>query len=112
MTNVRIADGLNMRNNRSFGYTLDKCGRIEDILASDNQRVNNGNILIGDGDKLFLNARDYFQKIIEQFKHLQTKAKELEAREIGMSAVVEDYRTRYVLPCQANAIKLHKIAQT
>ena len=111
MTNVRMADGLNMRNNRSFGYTLEKCGRIENILATDNQRVNGGNILVRDGDKLFLNARDYFQKIIDQFKHLQNKAKELEAREIGMSAVVEDYRTRYVLPCQANAVKLHKIAQ-
>ena len=111
MTNVRMADGLNMRNNRSFGYTLEKCARIEDIIATDNERVNGGNILVRDGDKLFLNARDYFQKIIEQFKHLQSKAKDLEAREIGMSAVVEDYRTRYVLPCQANAIKLHKIAQ-
>ena len=111
MTNVRLAGGLNMRNNRSLGYTREKCSNIENIIAADNERVNNGNVLIRDGDKLFLNARDYFQKIIGQFKYLQSKAKELETREIGMSAVVEDYRTRYVLPCQANAIKLHKIAQ-
>ena len=111
MTNVRMADDLNIRNNRSFGYTLDKCQRIEDIIAEDNERVNHGKQLIKDGDKLFQSARDFFQKIIEQFQQLRAKAELLEEREIGMSAVVEDYRTRYVLPCQANAIKLHKISQ-
>ena len=110
MTNVRIADDLNLRNNRSLGYTLDKCGRVDEIIAQDNQRVNDGKKMIKDGDKLFEDTRDYFQKIIDLFNNLRVEAEKLEAREIGMSAVVEDYRTRYVLPCQANAIKLADIA--
>ena len=110
MTNIRLADELNIRNNRSLGVSLDKCQRIEKIIASDHERLNNGKQLIKDGDKLFQNAKDFFHKIIEQFKDLQVKAKNLEEREIGMSAVVEDYRTRYVIPCQANAMKLHQIA--
>ena len=110
MTNVRMADDLNIKNNRSLGFTLEKCEMIESVIATDNERVNSGKQLIKDGDKLFENAKDFFQKIIIQFQNLQVKSNQLVDREIGMSAVVEDYRTRYVLPCQANAIKLHQIS--
>ena len=111
MMNVRMAGDLNLRNNRSLGYTQEKCQRIDKIISQDNQRVNAGKKMIKEGDKLFQNARDYFQRIIDLFNKLRVRADKLEAREIGMSAVVEDYRTRYVLPCQANAIKLAGIAE-
>ena len=42
MTNIRLADELNISNNRSLGVSLDKCQRIEKIIASDHERLNNG----------------------------------------------------------------------
>ena len=111
MSTVKEADEFNLRNNQSFARTFTKCNEIDEMIFNVNKKFSDGKNLIKDGDNLFKIAQDYFKKISDQYSALHSNAKKLEAREIGMSAVVEDYRTRFVLPCQANAEKLSNIAQ-
>ena len=111
MATVRDADEFNRRNNHSLISTFNKCSKVDGLISFANSNIKNGKHLIEQGDHIFQSAREFFQNIIVLFRKLQSKAELLEAREIGMSAVVEDYRTRYVLPCQANAEKLFNIAQ-
>ena len=111
MATVRDADSFNLKNNNSLLHTLDTCSKVDGLISQANGNINDGKKLIEQGDILFESAKEFFQNIEVLFEKLQEKSKLLEAREIGMSAVVEDYRTRYVLPCQANAEKLINIAQ-
>ena len=108
---VRDADEFNRRNNNSLTKTIEKCSTVDGMIADANGNINEGKKLVEQGDLIFQSAREFFQNIIVLFRKLQAKSDLLEAREIGMSAVVEDYRTRYVLPCQANAEKLFNTAQ-
>ena len=111
MVTVREADEFNRRNNYSLMNTVEKCSKVDGLISYANGNISNGKKMIEQGDLIFQSAREFFQNIVVLFRKLQSKAELLEEREIGMSAVVEDYRTRYVLPCQANAEKLFNIAQ-
>jgi len=111
MATMRDADEFNKRNNLSLTTTVEKCSKVDGLISFAKSHIKNGKSLTEQGDLTFQSAREFFQNIIVLFRKLQSKAELLEAREIGMSAVVEDYRTRYVLPCQANAEKLFNTAK-
>ena len=44
-------------------------------------------------------------------RRLSNRGDALEAKEVGLSGVVEDYRTRFVLPCSQNADQLQAQAR-
>ena len=44
-------------------------------------------------------------------RRLSNRGEDLKAREIGLSGVVEDYRTRFVAPCERNANRLRAQAR-
>jgi len=111
MATVREADDFNRRNNQSLTNTMEICSSVNTLISFANQNIKEGKRLIESGDSVFSKANEYFQNIVILFKQLQERSEALEAREIGMSAVVEDYRTRYVLPCQANSEKLLAAAE-
>ena len=44
-------------------------------------------------------------------RRLSKPGEDLKAKEIGLSGVVEDYRTRFVIPCERNANRLQAQAR-
>lgn len=50
---------------------------------------------------MYLDAsRSYFTRLGSAFSRLMDNGAGLERMEYGISAVVEDYQTRYLLPCK------------
>ena len=110
---AKVMEGGQMveRSNRSLEATLGTCGRLEQLQEEATHQLARGQGLIQRGGEVLTSAKDYFRRLEGVYRQLQEKSGILMNREIGMSAVVEDYWSRYVLPCQANAEKLILMAK-
>ena len=110
--NVREGAEKNIKNNQTLLDMINTCSHMEDLRQSSEKQLSLGEGLMQKVKGVFDEAKVFFGKLEGAYSRLQEKSSILIDREIGMSAVVEDYRTRYVLPCQANAAKLIAVAKT
>ena len=110
--NVREGAEKNIKNNQTLLDMINTCSHMEDLRQSSEKQLSLGEGLMQKVGGVFDEAKVFFGKLEGAYSRLQEKSSILIDREIGMSAVVEDYRTRYVLPCQANAAKLIAVAKT
>ena len=105
-----VATG-NLHNNQSLVLLKAKCASIEEKKRSGGKLVADSVSMAEKSGAVVAQSREFFAKMGSLLASLKARAGELESREMGLSGVVEDYRTRFVFPCQANAEKLYSVAQ-
>ena len=101
MANVNDATGWNRRNNQTLALLKAKCADVEGRRRTGSKLLAESGGLNERGVSAVAAAREFFSKLGQLVASLKARAGELEAREVGLSGVVEDYRTRFVFPCQA-----------
>ena len=111
MSSAGEAGKWNTKNSDKVQETYAKCGSIAGLKSNSSRGLANGRKLVEDGRNILESSRQYFSELSNRLGDFKMREKGLEEREIGLSGVVEDYRTRFILPCQANAEKLFSLAE-
>jgi hypothetical protein len=82
------------------------CRQSRQLSREGNARMLDDKQLLEDSASLTAKARQSFPQLQLVLDQLSNIGGGLEEKETGLSAVVEDYQTRYVVPCRAHANKL------
>ena len=97
---------INDRQNASLISTTFKRNSIRTRLSDARDHIRQGEDLTKRSKVVLTNAHGYFHTLDEALARLDLRGQKLEHLEYGLSAVVEDYRARFVVPCQANSKQL------
>jgi hypothetical protein len=92
--------------------SLSKCSEIRDRFLISKNLHESGVELTKRSWAVLDAAKSHFQSLDGALRRVEKTGRKLEGKELGLSGVVEDYRTRYVLPCRVHAEKLFGQAQT
>ena len=105
------AINTNRYHNHSLGRIYQTHATILSVDANSNEMIDQGNKLLNDGKMYLETALSYFNQLSSAFSSLSNIGAVLERREIGISGVIEDYQTRYLLPCKTNAERLFSLGE-
>ncbi len=97
---------LNARQNASLSRTMSKCADLRSSQLDARNVTQTASDLLKQSSHVLAGASSYFQNLDDGLERLARHGQKLEGAEMGLSAVVEDYRARFVMPCRANAEKL------
>ena len=111
LVDVRAAFALIRVKNEILGRAKNNVRKIRESLMKTKRAFRNGTDLIERSSSVLSRAANYFRNLGNAVQRMNRKGDQLEGLEMGISAVVEDYRTRFILPCQAHAEKLTQSAE-
>ena len=97
---------INELQNSSLTATTFKVATIRDASADSRSHLRQGRDLTERSGVILANARGYFHTLDEALSRLDLRGQKLSQLEGGLSAVVENYRSKFVLPCRANSEQL------
>lgn len=97
---------MNDKHKDTLNSASDKCGKIRSTQDNSNAMVTEGSQLLSDSADILKTATDYFKKLGKTFENMKTIGQDMESDEYDLSAVVEDFRQRYLQPCMENANRL------
>ncbi len=112
LNNVRRGFEVIERQNTTLNSALDKCYDIREKSADARHLLGGrGRELTRKSWELLAEARSHFQSLDESLRRVSAgKEADVQAKEMGLSAVVEDYRSRFVTPCRRHADDLARLA--
>ncbi len=110
MDKTRSSQSLNFQHHNVLDSAKKNCAEARKLSTEASDVWLGGQKLLVDAKNLLREARDGFNKLDLVYDNLRSIGGSLQEKEVGLSAVVEDYRTRYVLPCKGNADRLTKLA--
>lgn len=106
LNDVRDGFRMNEYQNASLTSTTLKRDNIRFRLSKARDHIRTGEDLTKRSKVILTNAHGYFHTLDEALVRMDRRGQKLEHLEYGLSEVVEDYRSKYVLPCQANSEQL------
>ena len=97
---------INRQHNDTLQNIYQKYKTITNHNHDSKELMNRWNELLNDGKMFLETARTYFSRLNSGFSSLSGIASRLQNQELGVSDLVENYQTRYLLPCNTNAERL------
>lgn len=102
------AAGTNNQHEARLAKASLNCGNIAGAIESVRNNLNQGQQSLGEASRRLDECKASLKQLQtgDSFKNMEARGRELEDQEIEISGLVEDYRTRFIMPCHSRTDEL------